>query len=152
MTLTEITNPEPERVIITQRHINQPLVAVYKAWTTPSILKNWWGPKGFTNTFNEFHLEPGGYWRFIMHGPDGKNYPNESQFVSITPLRKLVFNHITPPLFQVIASFEKAGDHATQVTFTMIFDTATTRQQLAPIVVPANEENFDRLEAVLQNM
>lgn len=152
MTLTEIINPEPERVIVTQRQINYPLVAVYKAWTTPSILKNWWGPKGFTNTFNEFHLEPGGYWRFIMHGPDGKNYPNESQFVSITPLRKLVFNHITPPRFQVIASFEKAGDHATLLTFTMIFDTADTRQKLAAIVVPANEENFDRLEAVLENI
>ncbi len=152
MQLAEITNPAPARVIVSTRQIQKPLVQVYKAWTTPSLLKNWWGPKGFTNTFNEFHLEPGGYWRFIMHGPDGKNYDNESQFVTIAPLRKIVFNHITPPVFQVVASFEKAGDNATLLTFTMIFDTESTRQKLQQIVVPSNEENFDRLEAVLETM
>jgi uncharacterized protein YndB with AHSA1/START domain len=49
----------------------------------PNHLKNWWGPKGFTNTFNEFDLRPGGKWSFVMHGPDKGNYVNECEFVKI---------------------------------------------------------------------
>lgn len=41
---------------------------------TARALKKLLGPNGFTNTFYEFDLRPGGKWRFTMHGADGKNY------------------------------------------------------------------------------
>jgi uncharacterized protein YndB with AHSA1/START domain len=43
----------------------------------------WWGPEGFANTFAQFEFKPGGRWVFVMHGPNGANYPNESVFREI---------------------------------------------------------------------
>ena len=70
--------PEPlsEREIVTTRVIDAPRERVFKAWTDPEHLAQWWGPKGFTNTFQEFDMRPGGAWRFVMPGPDGVDYKN----------------------------------------------------------------------------
>lgn len=53
---------------------------VYMARYNPEHLKNWWGPKGFTNTFQEFDVRPGGKWKFTMHGPKKGNYKIECEF------------------------------------------------------------------------
>ncbi len=55
--------------ITSSRIVNAPRELVFMAWTDPQHLQNWWGPKGFTNTFHEFDLAPGGRWKYTMHGP-----------------------------------------------------------------------------------
>ncbi|MCO4293819.1 SRPBCC family protein [Solitalea sp. MAHUQ-68] len=149
--LKEITNPSPENLVVTSREVNFNRELVFRAWTEPEHLKNWWGPQGFTNTFNEFDLRPNGYWRFIMHGPDGTEYPNESIFVKIEKPEKVVFDHLSGHLFQVIATFEEIGDK-TNVVFKMIFDSAEECGKVRSFVEGANEENFDKLEAELKKM
>src|SRR4051812_7900369 len=69
--------------ILNTRVIDRPRELVWKAWTNPEHLARWWGPKGFTNTFQEFDMTTGGAWRFIMHGPDGANYQNDVMFIDI---------------------------------------------------------------------
>lgn len=140
------------REIITSRliHVSQNLV--WKAWTNPAHLKNWWGPHGFTNTIHAFDLKPNGKWIFTMHAPDGANYENTNQFVEIVPESKLVFDHVEPVhTFRVIATFE-SRETKTQVTFRMIFEDQAEHDRVVHFVVKANEENFDRLEAELQKM
>jgi uncharacterized protein YndB with AHSA1/START domain len=51
-----------DREIVTIRNFNFPRKQVYKAWSNPDLLKVWWGPKGFTNTFNFFDFREGGRW------------------------------------------------------------------------------------------
>lgn len=80
---SEIFSKNPDCEIRSSRIVNASQELVYTAWTNPNHLKNWWGPKGFTNTFNEFDLRPGGKWSFIMHGSDKGNYPNECEFIKI---------------------------------------------------------------------
>jgi uncharacterized protein YndB with AHSA1/START domain len=80
---SEIISTTPECEIVSARIINAARELVFMAWTDPNHLKNWWGPAGFTNTFNEFDLRPGGRWRFIMHGPEKGNYPNDCEFIKI---------------------------------------------------------------------
>jgi len=63
--------------ILSSRKFNFTQALVFQAWSNPNHLKNWWGPPGFTNTFNEFDFREGGKCRFAMHGPDKENYPNE---------------------------------------------------------------------------
>ena len=46
--------------IISSRVVNAPVEKVFQAWTDPSHLAKWWGPAGFTNTFHQFDLRPGG--------------------------------------------------------------------------------------------
>jgi uncharacterized protein YndB with AHSA1/START domain len=65
-----ITSVE-DRELIINRVFNAPRELVYKTWTNPEHLPQWWGPKGFTITVQEIDVRPGGVWRFVMHGPDG---------------------------------------------------------------------------------
>jgi uncharacterized protein YndB with AHSA1/START domain len=142
----------PECIIVTNRMMPFSTQLVYDAWSKPEYLKNWWGPNGFTNTFHEFDFRPGGLWRFIMHGPDGKDYPNESRFVTILPVKLLVFDHLSKPQFQVNTSFEEISAKATNLTFKMIFTDKKVYQSLRDFCAEKNEENFDRLEAELKQM
>ena len=142
----------PENEIVSTRVVNFPQELVYSAWTEPDHLKNWWGPKGFTNTFNEFDLRPGGKWSFIMHGPDKGNYANECEFLKVEKPNFISWKRYSKPLFQVSAAFEAVSDQATKIVFKMIFDTAEECNKLKPFVVDKNEENFDKLEIELSKM
>ncbi|HEY6142019.1 MAG TPA: SRPBCC family protein [Flavobacterium sp.] len=141
------TNPDCE--IRSSRIVNASQELVYTAWADPNHLKNWWGPKGFTNTFNEFDLRPGGKWSFIMHGPDKGNYPNECEFIQIEKPSLIAWKRFSKPLFQVVATFEKITSDQTKIVFRMIFDSPEECNKLKPFVVDKNEENFDRLEIEL---
>jgi hypothetical protein len=142
----------PDCEIVSSRIVTASRDFVFKAWTDPNHLKNWWGPKGFTNTFNEFDLRPGGKWSFIMHGPDKGNYNNEVEFIRIDKPSLIAWKRFSKPLFQVVATFEEVSPNQTKIVFRMIFDTAGACNKLKPFVVDKNEENFDRLENELTKM
>jgi uncharacterized protein YndB with AHSA1/START domain len=86
-----------DRELFTLRVIDAPRERVFKAFSDPNHLAKWWGPKGFTNTFDEFDLRPGGVWRFVMHGPDAANFPNESVFVEVAVPERVVLKYISGP-------------------------------------------------------
>lgn len=141
----------PEREIVNSRVFDAPPERVFTAWTDPKHLAAWWGPKGFTNSFEEFDIRPGGHWRFVMHGPDGTNYKNHSVFVEIVDPERIVFDHVSGHKFRVIATFaEQAGK--TKLTFRMLFDTVAECERVKVFAVEANEQNFDRLAAELEKM
>jgi uncharacterized protein YndB with AHSA1/START domain len=140
-----------DREIVTTRELDAPRERVFKAWTDPDHLMQWWGPKGFTNTFEEFDLRPGGNWRFVMHGPDGVDYKNHSVFVEVVRPERIVFDHVSGPQFQVTATFaEQAG--RTMLTFRMLFKSAAQCEIVKTYAVEANEQNFDRLEVELEKV
>ena len=135
-----------DREFVTSRVIDAPRERVFRAFSEPVHLARWWGPKGFTNTFHEFDLRPGGAWRFVMHGPDGANYPNESVFVEVVAPERIVFEHLTDHHFQMTITFAAQGAK-TLVGWRQVFDTAAERQRIAKFVIEANEQNLDRLAA-----
>jgi uncharacterized protein YndB with AHSA1/START domain len=149
-TSEQINSVSPDCEIVSTRNFNYSRELVFNAWTDPTRLKNWWGPKGFSNTFHEFDLRPGGKWSFIMHGPDGVNYPNESVFVEIIEPELIILNHVNNPKFQIVATFEQILEDHTKLTFRMIFDTPELCSQVKTYAVEKNEENFDRLETELR--
>ena len=140
--------PESKREIVSIRVIDAPRDAIFDAWIDPARLARWWGPSGFTNTFHVFEAKPGGRWHFVMHGPDGKDYRNESEFLEIERPNRIVIRHITGPRFVVTATFaEEAGK--TRLRFRQLFDTVAAYENVKSFAVEANEQNFDRLEAEL---
>lgn len=138
--------------IVATRVVNAAREIVFKAWADPDHLKNWWGPHGFSNTFKEFDLRPEGKWSFVMHGPDGKDYPNESVFVKIEKPGLLVWNHLSNPKFQVVAIFEEVSKEKTEVRFKMVFNTTEECDKVKAYAQSKNEENLDRLEKELSRM
>jgi uncharacterized protein YndB with AHSA1/START domain len=149
---SEIFTSPPECEIVSSRIVNASREMVYSAWTDPAHLKNWWGPAGFTNTFIEFDLRPGGKWRFIMHGPGKGNYTNECEFLVIDKPELIAWKRISRPIFQVVAKYEELSANRTKIIFRMLFNSADQCNKLKVLVVDKNEENFDRLEIELTKM
>lgn len=147
----EIYNAPPDQVIVSERVFHEPVSKVYKAWTNPLHLAKWWGPKGFTNTFHEYDLQPGGRWKFTMHGPENGHYQNECVFLEIVPNQKLLWDRISKPHFKVLVIFSEEPN-GTKVVFKMIFNSAEESNKLRNFVPEKNEENFDRLEEELSKM
>jgi uncharacterized protein YndB with AHSA1/START domain len=140
----------PERDIVTTRVFTAPRAQVYAAWTDPAVLQRWWGPKGFTNTFQVCEPRPGGEWRFTMHGPDGKDFQNHSVFRELIPGELVAFDHLGPMhAFQVRTTFYDFQG-GTLVRFRMRFADTAEVARIRGFIAPANEQNFDRLAAALQ--
>jgi uncharacterized protein YndB with AHSA1/START domain len=148
----EILQATPDCTIVSTRTVNATIDNVFRAWTDPEHLKNWWGPKGFTNTFKEYDLRPGGKWSFIMHGPDKGNYVNECVFIKIDRPNLIAWNRLSNPIFQVVALFDSESYNKTKVTFKMIFSSAKECETIRKFAPEKNEENFDRLETEITKM
>jgi uncharacterized protein YndB with AHSA1/START domain len=148
MTPAAIPGSPADRTLMTTRAIAAKPAEVYAAFVSGERLARWWGPKGFRNTFEVFEPRVGGTWRFVMHGPDGRDYPNESRFDELVPGERVVIRHVVLPHFTLTATFAAEGD-GTRVTWCQTFETKEVCEAVRRIAGPGNEENLDRLEAEL---
>lgn len=147
-----------DREIVITRTISAPRELVWQAWTDPTHLIHWWGPQGFTNTFEQIDVRPGGVWRFIMHGPDGVDYPNEIIYQELEKPARLVVLHGSgaandPDQFQTILTLEEEQDGKTRLTMRSIFPTAAARAQAIKEhgAVEGGNQTIDRLVDLLAN-
>jgi uncharacterized protein YndB with AHSA1/START domain len=116
------------REIVVTRVFDAPRALVFKAWTDPQHLAQWWGPNGFSITTYEMEFKPGGVWRFVMHGPDGRDYQNRKVFVEIVESERLVIRHVSGPQFKMTVTFAD-DDNKTKLTVRMLFDSAAHRDR-----------------------
>jgi uncharacterized protein YndB with AHSA1/START domain len=130
----------------TSREIAATPKQIFAAIRQPERLARWWGPAGFTNTFSVCDFTPGGRWSFVMHGPNGANYPNENVFAEIERDKKVVVQHVSPPKFRLTIGLTPSAG-GTLLTWSQAFEDAAVAAQVESIVVPANEQNLDRLTA-----
>ncbi|NIK71384.1 SRPBCC family protein [Paenibacillus sp. BK720] len=137
-----------ENEIVSTREFDFARERVFEAWVNPELLKRWWGPNGFTNTFHECEIKPGGNWRFTMHGPNGVDYENHNVFEEIVPLERIVLRHTSNPEFQLTAIFEDL-DGRSRLTFRQLFKDKKTFEAVKAYAVDGNEQNLDRLSLVL---
>jgi uncharacterized protein YndB with AHSA1/START domain len=98
-------------------------------------------------------VRPGGVWKFIMHGPDGVDYPNKIDYLEVKKPEHLVYNHGEegqPGYFQVTVTFEDQGGK-TKLSMQMLFKTALERDQVVEKygAVEGLKQNMDKLEAYL---
>lgn len=135
--------------IVSKRTINAPINRVFDAYSNPELLVQWWGPYGFTNRFSSFSFEENGVWDFMMIDEAGKEYYNMIIFQKIVPNTKIIANHISAPEFEIEIDFHKVSADQTEVQFKMNFENEVIYNALVGFVPEKNEENFDRLEAVL---
>ena len=128
----------------TSREIPATVDQVFAAFSHPERLARWWGPAGFTNTFSVCEFRNGGRWSYSMRGPDGRTYPNESVFAEIASPRKIVIHHVSEPKYRltIVLASSAAG---TVVSWSQAFESSKIASRLERVVVPANEQNLDRL-------
>ena len=133
----------------TSREISAPIEQVFAAFSDPQRLSRWCGPAGFTNTFKICEFKIGGRWSYTMHGPNGGNYPNESVFVEIESPRRVVIQHISKPTYRLTIGLASSVG-GTMVSWSQEFEDSDVASRIKHIVVPANEQNLDRLLVVIR--
>jgi uncharacterized protein YndB with AHSA1/START domain len=127
------------------REIPAPIEKVFAAFA-PERLVRWWGPDGFTNRSEHCDFRAGGNWKFVMRGPDGKEYPNECSFDEVVPPTKVVVRKLDEPHFTLTIGLTPTPG-GTRVTWSQAFASDDMARRLEKIVLPANEQNLARLAA-----
>lgn len=132
--MTTVMNEIADRELSIIRLLNAPQELVWEVWTKPEHLTNWWGPTGFSTTTHEMSVKPGGVWRFMMHGPDGRDYPNKIVFIKVVMPEYLEYKHSgeddTEDIrFHVTVNFERQGDK-TLLTMRSLFESAEVLERV----------------------
>jgi uncharacterized protein YndB with AHSA1/START domain len=91
MSTPEQVAPTSDRDLVLSRLINASPDKVYRAWTEPDLLKQWFAPLPFTTPVVELDLRPGGANLVVMRGQDGEEFPNRGVYLEVVKNEKLVF-------------------------------------------------------------
>ena len=139
--------------ITISRIYDAPVKQVWEAWTDKEQAAKWWGPRGFTITTHHSDIRPGGSWHYTMHGPDGVDYENKTQYYEVEKYRKMVYDHgggdDRPPLFRVTVTFEEKRGK-THLEMTMALATAEAAAETRKFIKKANgDSTWDRLAEYL---
>jgi uncharacterized protein YndB with AHSA1/START domain len=122
---------------------------LFDAFADPQKLKQWWGPHGFTNRIDEFDFREGGSWRITMTASNGTDFDNHSTFREIVPARRIAFLHHEPMHIYTMEMTFSPESGGTRLHWRMLFEPTEENRELEKFITAANEQNFDRLEQVL---
>jgi uncharacterized protein YndB with AHSA1/START domain len=134
--------------VSTERVFAADPATIFAAFRQPERLARWWGPSGFTNTFEHFDFTTGGRWVFVMHGPNGASYPNESVFREIQPDARIVIEHVVKPWYRLTVTLTPRGGD-THLAWVQEFESAEVAARIRRLSETANEQNLDRLQSLL---
>ncbi|GAA5135252.1 SRPBCC family protein [Pseudonocardia adelaidensis] len=128
MTNATITTPA-EREIRIERVFDAPIARVWRAFTDPELVAQWWG-RGNKLEIVRMEVERGGHWRFVEHGPEG-DHGFEGRYREVTPMERVVqtfeWDGMPGHVAVETAEFTDLGDGRTKVTSTSLFHTAEER-------------------------
>jgi uncharacterized protein YndB with AHSA1/START domain len=123
--------PEDSKTLVITRVLKAPRDLVWKMFSDPYHLAQWWGPKGYTNRVDKLDFRTGGKWLHVMIGPDGKELPTDNDIVEVTPPRRIVFRNAPadpkifgdnpPPGFTKALTFDEV-EGGTRLTLVCTFD------------------------------
>jgi uncharacterized protein YndB with AHSA1/START domain len=124
-----------DRELVLTRIIDAPRERVFRAWTDPKLLVEWWAPRPLTTPVCEIDLRPGGVCRTVMRDPDGKEYPNTGVYLEIVANERIVFTDAFEagwrpagkPFMTAIVTFEDVGGK-TRYTARALHWTAADRE------------------------
>ena len=117
MTATAEATPTSDRELLLTRIIDAPRAKVFRAWTDPTLLKQWFAPPPYTTPVAELDVRPGGANLVVMRSPDGTELPNRGVYLQVVENERLVFTDAyteawkpsEKPFMTVILTFEDVG-------------------------------------------
>lgn len=157
MTTTADVSATADREIVLTRDFDAPRELVWEAYTDERHLPHWFGPNGFTLTMYSIDVRPGGMWRYMMHGPDGTDYPNRQVYQEVVRPERLVYLHgedvdDDPGAFHVTVTFDDLGGR-TRVTQRMVFKNKAQRDGVISFgAIELGQQTMARLAAHLETM
>ena len=130
------TQDSEARDLVLERMLDAPRSALWRCWTEPELLKQWFCPKPWTVSHAEADVRPGGASMIVMRSPEGEEFPNPGVFLEVVPERKLVMTDAytrawqpsQKPFMTAIVTFEDEGGR-TRYTARCLHWTAEDREQ-----------------------
>jgi uncharacterized protein YndB with AHSA1/START domain len=124
-----------EKEIVIARAVNADRDTVFRAWTDPEQIVQWFGPEGFRIETYEINICTGGVWRFDMIAPDGTQFSNRMEFLRIETPKLIEANHGTdtehdPDCFRLLITFDEQKNGKTVVTLRQMHPTAKRRDMV----------------------
>ncbi len=106
-----------DRELTITRLIDAPREKLYRAWTDPTLLRQWFAPLPYTTPVAELDVRPGGSAFIVMRSPDGKDLPNHGVYLDVVPNQRLVstdaytnaWDPSEKPFMTLILKFENEG-------------------------------------------
>jgi uncharacterized protein YndB with AHSA1/START domain len=150
--LDDVLTGADDRQIVFSRLIQAPRELVFKAFTEKEHVAQWFGPTGFSITISEMDVRPGGVWRFIMHGPDGVDYPNDYVYEEVLAPERLAYRTVDPP-FRAIVTFDDFMG-MTSLSMRIVFETTQARDEMEAEVgaTEGGSQTLDNLESYLVSL
>lgn len=148
---TQVTTPS-DREVRTERVFDAARDKVWRAYTEPDLIKQWWG-RGNQLVIERFEFERGGHWRFVEHSAEGV-HGFEGRFREITPKDRIVmtFEWDGMPAYVIVETmeFQDAGDGRTRIVTTSLFHTNEERDgMMAAGMEQGLNESYAALDRVL---
>ena len=148
------------KTLVIARTVNAPRSLVWKMFSDPYHLAQWWGPKGYTNRVEKLDFRTGGSWLHVMIGPDGRELPTDNVILEVLEPERIVYRNAPadpklfgdnpPPAFTKTLTFEEVEGGKTRLTLVASFDTETHREAVIRRGFAAGtNESFDKLEVHL---
>jgi len=117
MTATSETAPSSDRELVLTRMIDAPREKLFRAWTDPELLKQWFAPLPYTTPHAELDVRPGGSSLIVMRGPDGNEFPNRGVYLEVVENERIVttdayteaWKPSEKPFMTLILTFEDDG-------------------------------------------
>ncbi len=140
--------------IVLSRVFEAPRELLWRAFTDSGQIVNWWGPRGFTTRTKRMDVKAGGDWRFVMIGPDGREYENQIIYLEVAEPARLRYRHgggedTEPVNFEVLVTFEpEAGaPQRTRVTMRSIFPSKSALEFVVREygAIEGGKQTFERL-------
>ncbi len=108
---------EPNHELSISRLIDAPPASVYRCWSEPELLKQWFAPAPYTTPVAELDVRAGGVSQITMRSPEGQDMPNRGQYLEVVPNARIVFTDAytgdwqlgAKPFMTVILTFEDEG-------------------------------------------
>jgi uncharacterized protein YndB with AHSA1/START domain len=133
--MTDKASPIADRELVLTRIFDAPREKVFRAWTEPKLLKQWFAPKPWTTSGARLDVRPGGASLVVMRDPDGNDYPNRGVYLEVVENEKLVFTDAyasawepsEKPFMTVVLTFENLGGR-TKYTARCLHWTAADRE------------------------
>jgi uncharacterized protein YndB with AHSA1/START domain len=150
------SSPPDQPTITMEREFDAPAAAVFAAHADPEAFKRWYGPDGYSITIISMEFRVGGVLRFIMHGPDGTDYPSRIQYREIVPASRLAYLHgydtdDDPRAFEVEVTFAALGAGRTLLTRRMVFPSIEARNAVVKFgAVELGMQTVEKLAAYLE--
>ena len=123
--------------LVLERIIDAPPETVFRAYTDPALMQQWFAPKPWSIHDPVIEPRPGGRFQFVMRGPDGEAFPNTGVYLEVVPNRRIVTTDaFTPgwkpsgqPFMVARVEFEPTGDGKTRYKATASHWTAEAKAQ-----------------------